>query len=473
MNDKNLDNNLFSQNSESAPNSSDNSPPSETAPQTVIPPHNFEPSPNYESASHERVYIGVQSNMESDRQTKKTKKPEKKGFGIGAAALVVILCVALSGISAFVGTYAANSLLKSLDKSPLITNKNDATPSVIFKSYENPNENTGTYEQVSEAVSPTVVEITTESISTDSLFWGNYVTSGAGSGVIISSDGIIVTNNHVVSGASSIKVSLSDGTEYPAKVIGTDSDTDIAVIKIEAADLPFALLGDSDTITVGQEVLAVGNPLGELGGTVTNGIISALSREVSISGSVMTLIQTNAEVNPGNSGGGLFNMRGELIGVVNAKSTSTSSGISVEGIGFAIPSNTVAKVTDELINHGYVRGKAILGINYEDITSSYEAMIYRVSALGVYVTASAQPDKLMEWDRIVAIDGEDVFYSDDVKKLLTGRSVGDVVTVTVVRGGRHVNVDVPLIEKKPTSAAEDDQENEDVFENNFRDWIMP
>ena len=180
-------------------------------------------------------------------------------------------------------------------------------------------------------MTPTVVEIVTESVSTATTFWGgNYVTSGAGSGVIISSDGLIITNNHVVSGANTIKVTLKDGTQYDAKLIGTDPDSDIAVIKIEATGLPCALVGDSDKLEVGDEVVAVGNPLGELGGTVTNGIISALSRDVNIDGTEMSLIQTNAAVNPGNSGGGLFNMYGGLIGIVNAKSTSTSSGTAVD-----------------------------------------------------------------------------------------------------------------------------------------------
>ncbi len=394
-------------------------------------------------------------------------KPPKKRRGIGMSAVLVAACVLLSGGAAFAGTYIANSISGNgqmtvgEDGKPV-----SVTPSVLLQSYTNPAVTPGSFEDVAEVVSPTVVEITTESIVTDSVFWGgNYVTSGAGSGVIISADGLIVTNNHVVSGANTITVTTTNGTEYKAEVIGSDSDSDIAVIKVDGENLPFALMGDSDKLVVGQSVVAVGNPLGELGGTVTNGIVSALSRDVSIDGTEMTLIQTNAAVNPGNSGGGLFNMYGELIGVVNAKSTSTASGTSVEGIGFAIPVNTAAKVTEELINYGYVRGKVMLGITYVDVDSSYKAMYYRVNALGVYV-ATSESEALEAGDRIVAIDGDEVTYGADVKAGLRGHSVGDEISVTVVRGGKYVDVKIVLKEYIPTDAGEPEEDPAE-FENNF------
>ncbi len=397
-------------------------------------------------------------------------KEEKKAaacFGFRSAAILVAVCVILSGGAAFAGTYAAQRIGGASDGAIGGEKIFSGTPSVVLQAYTNPNEASGTYEQVAAAVSPTVVEITTESIVTDSVFWGgNYVTSGAGSGVIISADGLIVTNNHVVSGANTIKVTLTNGEEYTAEVKGTDSDSDIAVIKVDAENLPFALLGDSDKLVVGQEVMAVGNPLGELGGTVTNGIVSALSRDVNIDGTEMTLIQTNAAVNPGNSGGGLFNMYGELIGIVNAKSTSTSSGTSVEGIGFAIPVNTAAKVAEELMNYGYVRGKVMLGITYVDVDSSYKAMYYRVSALGVYIATSEYTDELKAGDRIVAIDGEEVTYGADVKAALRGHEVGDEITVTVVREGKYVDVKVTLREYVPAEA-QATEEDSSRFEDNF------
>ena len=161
------------------------------------------------------------------------------------------------------------------------------------------------------------MEVTTSSVQTNGIF-AQYVTEGAGSGVIISEDGYILTNNHVIEGQSSIKVTTSDGQEYDATVVGTDDKTDIAVLKIEASGLTPAVIGDSDSLVVGETAVAVGNPLGELGGTVTDGIISALDREVTVEGKNMTLLQTSAAVSPGNSGGGLFNEKGELVGFVNA-----------------------------------------------------------------------------------------------------------------------------------------------------------
>ena len=422
--------------------------------------HYRDTTSNFAKISNEPVYIN------NKPESKKQKAPKGR-LSVGAVAAVVAICMVFSGGAAFGGTYLANSLNETSTSAPNSSNASSGSPSVIFQSYDNENKTAGTYEQVAEAVTPTVVEIVTESISTDTSFWGGgYITSGAGSGVIISADGLIITNNRVVEGANTITVTTKDGTEYPAELIGTDSESDIAVIKIDATDLPFALIGDSDELKVGQEVVAVGNPLGELGGTVTNGIISALSRDVNIEGTEMTLIQTNAAINPGNSGGGLFNMYGELIGIVNAKSTTSSSGTSVEGIAFAIPVNTAVKVSTELVNYGYVRGKVMLGISYIDIDSQMEAMYYRVSDYGVYVVSSEYTDELKAGDRIVGIDDEQVTYSSDIKAILKEHEVGDVVTIKVIRGGQYYDVEVTLHEYVPTTATTDTSAFEDKASDN-------
>ena len=408
----------------------------------------------------ETVYINNQPQQEQGR-AKKEKAPKGR-LGIGAVACIVAVCMVFSGGAAFAGTYFANRLSGTGSAGGSVSS---GRPSVVFQSITNENKAPGTYGQVADAVTPTVVEITTESISTSSTFWGgNYVTSGAGSGVIISADGMIITNAHVVNGANTIRVTLKDGSEYQAELIGIDSDSDIAVIKVDGKDLPFALTGNSDTLEVGDEVMAVGNPLGELGGTVTNGIVSALSRAVNIDGTEMTLIQTNAAVNPGNSGGGLFNMYGELIGVVNAKSTSTSSGTSVEGIGFAIPINTATKVASELVNYGYVRGKVMLGINYVDISNTYDAMYYGVNALGMYIAKDYGDFK--SGDRVTAIDGKEVTYSADLKSALKDYQVGDEVTIKVVRKGQYVDVKITLKEYVPDTVTEPSTDTS-AFENNF------
>lgn len=400
---------------------------------------------NFAQIPRDTVYLNNQP------VNKKKEKAPKGRIGIGAAAAIVAVCMVFSGGAAFVGTYAANRLTISEQPNTVVSG-NNGKPSVIFQSFDNANKVAGTYEQVAQAVSPTVVEIVTESVSTSSTFWGSsYVISGAGSGVIISSDGLIITNNHVVSGANSIKVTLKDGTSYDAKLIGTDADSDIAVIKIEATDLPCALVGNSDSLKVGQEVVAIGNPLGNLGGTVTNGIISALEREVNIEGTEMTLLQTNAAVNPGNSGGGLFNMYGELIGIVNAKSSTTSSGTAVEGIGFAIPVKKATEVATELVNYGYVRGKVMLGITCKDITNALEAMQNGVNEAGLYVLTSEFTDELKRGDRIVGIDDKQVTYMADLKAFLKDYKVGDEVTIKIVRGGQYYDIKVTLQEYVPTT----------------------
>ena len=178
------------------------------------------------------------------------------------------------------------------------------------------------------------------------------VQAGSGSGIILTSDGYIVTCKHVVDGAETIKVILNDDTEHDAKLIGSDSRSDRAVLKIDATNLSPATLGDSDMLTVGEDVIAIGNPLGELRGTATSGIISALSREVTVESTSMKLIQTDAAISPGNSGGGLFNASGSLVGIVNAKASSSNS----EGLGFAIPVSSVKTIISNLIDHGYVLG---------------------------------------------------------------------------------------------------------------------
>ena len=213
-------------------------------------------------------------------------------------------------------------------------------------------------------------------------FAQQYVQQGAGSGVIISSDGYIITNYHVIEGANTITVTLRDGkTSYTAAIIGSDSDNDIALLKIDAKDLTPATFGDSSKLAVGDYVVAIGNPLGELGGTVTDGIISALAREVTIDNKNMTLLQTNAQISPGNSGGGLFNANGELVGIVNAKDSATE----VEGIGFAIPINNVLDIINDLKSYGYVTGKVDLGMQFTDITSNESAFYYGVNETGCYV----------------------------------------------------------------------------------------
>ena len=293
-----------------------------------------------------------------------------------------------------------------------------------------------TVPEIAAKTANTVVEIYTESV-VNSGRMRQFVTEGAGSGVLITSDGYIVTNNHVIEGSRKITVHLRSGVEYAAVLIGRDSETDLAVIKIEAKNLPFATWGDSNSLSVGELAVAIGNPLGKLGGTVTEGIISALSRNIEIDGQMMTLLQTSAAVNPGNSGGGLFDCYGELVGIVNAK----SSGADIEGIGFAIPANLAKGVADNLILHGYVPGRIDFGATLIDVLDPMTAMMYRLSATGVYVSRAEPDSALKPGDRIISIDGKEIGSSADVAAMLDTLKVGDVLKITVSRNGSALTVE--------------------------------
>ena len=302
-----------------------------------------------------------------------------------------------------------------------------------------------------------VVSINITATSDPNFFGQTTQTAGAGSGFILTPDGYIVTNYHVVGDADTVKVTLYNGDSYDAQYIGGDEDYDIAVIKIEATDLPNVTLGNSDSLNVGDHVLAIGNPLGTLSGTVTDGIVSALERQVTIDGNNMTLLQTSAAVNPGNSGGGLFNASGELIGIVNAKSTSDSSGNAVDNIGFAIPINSVKTIIEDLISHGYVTGQIVLGVSLVDITDERTARYYGLDSTGVYiqsVESGSIADKggLQAGDRLLSFGGVEVSTADELKAALASHSVGDRVEIKVSRNGREYTHSVVLTEYVPSSA---------------------
>lgn len=312
---------------------------------------------------------------------------------------------------------------------------------------------------VADATANSVVEITTESVTTGNFFQQQILT-GAGSGVIITADGYIVTNNHVIEDSSKITVTLRDGTKHEAKLVGTDVQTDLAVIKIEANGLTPAVFGDSDDLKVGEQAIVIGNPLGQLGGSVTSGIISALDREITIGGQVMNLLQIDAAVNPGNSGGGLFNAKGELVGVINAK----SSGEDVEGIGFAIPSNTAKKVADELMKNGYVSGRASLGISVVQIDDAQTALMYRVDNIGVYILSvnegsAAEKAGLQAGDRIVTINDTEVMETADLTAVLSTLNVGDQVKLTISRSGKIGTATVTLQEQTPSKSGQESAES--------------
>ena len=317
-----------------------------------------------------------------------------------------------------------------------------------------------------------VVAISTEAIDYD--FWmRQYVTEGAGSGVVYSEDGYIITNNHVIDGASNIKVTLNDGNIHQAQLIATDPQTDLAVIKIDKAGLDPVTLAKEEDLSVGGLVVAIGNPLGTLSGTATEGIISALEREITIEGKSMSLIQTSASINPGNSGGGLFDQYGNLAGIVVAK----SAGSNVEGLGFAIPCDKVASVTKSLIEKGYVEGRPAAGITIVDLTDAQAAMQAGVSITGVYIQQvngeNAKKAGLESGDLIYYINDTKITASSDVLKEIQSHEIGDQVTFTVIRKNEMKNLDVILEDARKFSETEDNtkadnkQDNKQVPDNNI------
>jgi serine protease Do len=360
----------------------------------------------------------------------------------------MLVCGAVSFGAAYGGAVLGNTAQdNATDTASVVTDT--ASSSVIYQSVIRTSatgeEITGALSvgEIAELASVSVVEITTETV-VNGMRMGQFVSEGAGSGVVVTTDGYIVTNNHVIDGASKITVRLSDGESYEATLIGKDAQTDLAVIKIDAANLAPAVLGSSSTLHVGDAAVAIGNPLGELGGTVTDGIISALDREITIDGESMTLLQTNAAINPGNSGGGLFNSAGELIGIVNAK----SSGTDVEGLGFAIPIDTAKAVITELTQNGYVSGRPSLGITLVDMSDTMTAMMNRVSQLGVYVAETEDGSEFEPGDMIVSIDGTDVSSMAEIKEAVSSHNVGDRITASVIRGNSQQNVTVTIQEMK-------------------------
>lgn len=367
-------------------------------------------------------------------EEKITKKPRT---WLKVTALVLSCCILSAGFG-----YAGASL--AIKNGENLSNKEIFYQSVVQTKADGSEVEKLSTADVAANAKDSVVEITTSSVQTN-FFLQQFVSSGAGSGVIISSDGTIITNHHVIDGATSIKVRLTDGTEHDAELVGSDPQSDIAILKIKATGLKAAVMGNSDELIVGEDVVAIGNPLGKLGGSVTDGIVSAKDREITIDGQTMTLLQTSAAINPGNSGGGLFNSRGELIGIVNAK----SSGSDVEGLGFAIPINTAKYIAEELLSNGSVSGRLTLGISYMEISSVQAAMQYGVNTLGLYIKevlpdSNAERASFKAEDCLIAVDGEQITTSAELKSKLQKHQAGDTMTFTVIRDRTYVDLSVVL-----------------------------
>ena len=379
----------------------------------------------------------------SQKPPKKAKaKKEKKPVSRGMLAAVLAVSILCSGALGFGGGFAATKMFGggvTVNQSSSSSSGTVSTPASSTTAK--------TTAEIVEQTANSVVEITTETVSTGS-FFQQYVSKGAGSGVIISEDGYILTNNHVIEGANNVSVKLKDSTEYKATVVGTDEQLDVALLKVDASGLSPATFGDSSSLKVGDYSVAIGNPLGELGGTVTDGIISALDRDVIVDGETMRLLQTNAAINPGNSGGGLFNANGELVGIVCAKASSSQT--EVEGLGFAIPINKVLDILNDLKQYGYVQGRVDLGMTLTNVNSStvYQQGVYVKS---VNQNSNAQKAGFQTGDLITKVNGADVQSVSDVNKITESLKVGDNVTFTVTRGTKSGDINFTLEEYKPSN----------------------
>ena len=279
-------------------------------------------------------------------------------------------------------------------------------------------------------------------------FYGQPVqTASAGSGFVLSKDGYILTNYHVVKGAETVTVTLYNGDEFDAKYIGGEEDYDIAVIKVEAEELQPVTLGDSAALNVGDHVLAIGNPLGELTFSMSGGMVSCVDRAINVDGTPFNMIQTDASINPGNSGGPLFNQYGEVVGIVSAKYSQSSNGTSAEGLGFAIPMNDVFSMVKDIMANGYVSNRAYLGITPQTLTEGTAAQFHYDVTAGVfinYVEPDSAADKagLKMGDVITKVDGTDIKTVEDLNLAKKKYSAGDTATLEVYRPDGTVTVEI-------------------------------
>ena len=403
--------------------------------------------------------------------------PEQKKKS-GKAGKIVALLLACALVGGGSGFGAAALMQKNAAAQPQSTTQASSDASVMLEAKRQAaalqvaSVDTGKVLTPSEVYAQNVnstVGITT-SITTN--YFGYQTTSAAaGSGFILTQDGYILTNYHVVEGSNSIKVTTYDGTSYDAQLIGYDESNDIAVLKIDATDLTPVVLGDSDTLNVGDTVVAIGNPLGELTFSLTTGVVSALDRPVTLStGTTMNLIQTDCAINSGNSGGALFNLYGEVIGITNAKysSSGSSSEASIDNIGFAIPIDQVRSIFESIITNGYIV-KPYIGVTVSDVSSESQSYGLPQGAAVRSVTENgpAAEAGLQENDIITAVNGETITGSNDLVKLVKASAAGDTLELTVYRQGQTTTLTLTVGEQKtdalPAQTTDQNQQSQQGY----------
>lgn len=390
------------------------------------------------------------------------KKKEKKPVGIAVVIAVALICSLLGGV--------VGGVLVGLQPEAVPEQKPDSATTTLLEG-ERANAVIDIHKiDTSKAMTPaevyaanvnSTVGITT-SITTN--FWGYQTTSAAsGSGFIISKDGYILTNHHVIEDSNSITVSFYDGTSKEATLVGYDASNDIAVLKVEADNLVPVVLGDSKNINVGDTVVAIGNPLGELTFSLTSGTISALEREITIStGSTMRLLQTDCAINSGNSGGALFNLYGEVIGITNAKySGNSSSGASIDNIAFAIPLNSVRSIVDSIIEKGYI-SKPYIGVSIQDVSEETQSYGLPMGAAvkSIAEGSPAQKAGLQINDIITKVDDTEITGSSDLVSYVGQCEIGQVLHLTVFRQGQTIELEITIGEQVQSAVEESASQNQ-------------
>ena len=430
-------------------------------------------------------------NYEDYQQTPKAEgkhagKKKNKGLKVFAGIMCAILCVGVVSLAGY-GTYALVSNQQDQQSAEATTEgtdeQNQSSTTLVLNDKPSTSNSSAsvdlsegelTITERAEKVLPSTVGIVSYIQNQQSIFGGE---QSQGSGIIISADGYIVTNEHVISGATSIKVVLQDDSEYNATLVGSDERTDLAVLKIDATGLTPAEFGNSDQMQIGEQVIAIGNPGGlELAGTVTVGYVSAVNRSITTTnGNTVNCIQTDAAINPGNSGGALVNTYGQVIGINSQKIAATD----YEGIGFAISINEAQPIINDLIQYGYVRGRVVMGITMQMIDQTYAAIYGYQPGIGVVSVEAGSPAEeagLVAGDIITAIDDTEVTSSDALSNALKDYEAGDTATLTVSRSGESLTLTITFDERtdERVQASQDlqdqieqqDQQNQNQQNNN-------
>ena len=405
-------------------------------------------------------------------------QPGKKKKGGAKIAALCLVCALVGGIVGSAGVAAATGVLGGgsttiyeATRQPTVVNVSNITGQEQL-----------TAPEIYAAYVGSTVGITTEIVTTN--VWGQPVSAAAaGSGFVITEDGYILTNYHVIDGASSIQVSFIDGTTYDATLVGGEEENDIAVLKIDATGLTPVLIGDSDNVRVGESVVAIGNPLGELTFSMTQGIISARDRSITMeNGNVMNMLQTDVAINSGNSGGPLFDMYGQVIGITSAKlSSNSSSEATIEGLGFAIPINDIKDMVTDIMENGYVTGKPYMGITVSTVPQSISeryGMSQGALVESVDESSCAATAGLQKGDIITGIDGTTIVSSAELVEAKKNYSAGDTVTLQVERDGQTLDLQLTFDEDTPErreaqekaleeQQEEDQQQQQDQNDSDF------